>query len=270
MQSDVLGASKTGSWSRFRRTVYALFIRQLQQRLAGSWTGLVWIVLDPLVIIVFTTLMHTIIRGRSSSSYDIIIFVGSGIIPFFMFRKMVQTSLIVFKRNQSLYHYGQIKPFDTFLANVFLESSIYLIVAILLMLLAAVLGMEILPKDPLIVILAALWLAIFAISWGLFLGVWSFFYEIVAKIFGFLSFPLLLLSSVFYPLSIVPPVAREWLLYNPVVHFMELIHGSYLKHLDTRYVDYNYMFMWTIVPLFFGLLLYKKSEWKYIKNDLVT
>jgi len=229
-------------------------------------TGLVWIILDPLIIIVFMTLMHTVIRGRSSSSYDIVLFMGSGVIPFFAFRKIVQTSLRVFKQNRSIYHYGQIKPIDAFLANALLESATYLIVAVLLLLGAAVMGMDVLPKDPLMVIIAVLWMTLFAVAWGLFLGVWSFFYEIVATVFGFLSFPLLILSGVFFPLSILPPQAREWLLYNPLAHFMELIHGSYLQHMDTRYVDYDFMLIWTVLPLFFGMWLYKKSEWKYIEK----
>jgi capsular polysaccharide transport system permease protein len=81
---------------------------------------------------------------------------------------------------------------------------------------------------------------------------------------SFLSLPLLILSAVFFPVSILPPVARDWILYNPIAHFMELIHGGYVSTLDMRYVDFFYMIEWTIVPLFLGLWLYTRSEWKYI------
>jgi capsular polysaccharide transport system permease protein len=253
-----------GAWRRFRRVVYALFLRQLQRQLAGEYTAFVWLVFQPLIMILLFTAMHTVIRGRSSSSYDIVIFMGSGIVPFFLFRTILTSSLKVFKQNRGLYHYQQIKPIDTFVANIFFESALYAVVTILLLILATVMGIDVVPVNFDLFIVSVFWLILLGASWGLFLGVLSLFYEVVATFVSFLSFPLLILSAVFYPLSSLPPVPREWLLYNPLTHFMELIHASYIETLDARYVDYLYMTEWTIVPLFLGLWLYRRSEWKYV------
>ncbi len=249
---------------RFGRIVYALFLRQLQTRLGGEVTGFIWVVLQPLVMILLFTVMHAVISGRSSSSYDVVVFMGSGMIPFFLFRTILQTSINVFKQNRSLYFYPQVKPIDAFLANALLESSIYGIVTLILLSLAMLVGVDVIPKDFDWVIVGILWLILLAMSWGLLLGVFNLFYPVVGRFVSFLTLPLLILSAVFFPVNILPPLAREWILYNPVVHFMELIHGSYLSSLDTRYVDYGYMIEWTIVPLFLGLWLYRRSEWKFV------
>jgi len=252
------------SWKRFTQVVHALFIRQLQVRLAGELSGLVWVVLQPLLMIILFTLMHTVIRGRSSSTYDIIVFMGSGIVPFFLFRTILQTSLSVFKSNKKLYIHPRIKPIDAFVANVILETSIYAIVTIVLLILAIVFGANVVPENFDWVVVGIIWLIVFGMSWGLFLGVINVFYPVVAKIISFFSFPLLILSAVFFPVSALPPIAREWIMYNPVAHFMELIHGAYIPSLDMRYVRFEYMLEWTMIPLFFGLWLYTKSERKYI------
>jgi len=252
------------SWQRFKRIIYALYLRQLQQQLKGNYSAFVWLLLEPLIMIVLFTAMHTVIRGRTSSDYDIVVFMGSGFVPFFLFRTILTTSLRVFKQNRALYHYAQIKPIDVFLANALFETSRYAMVTLVLLLLAWLIGVDIVPENFDGFMVAVLWLILFGMSWGLLLGVLSLFYEVVAKFVSFLSFPLLILSAVFFPLSTLPPVAREWLLYNPLVHFMEWIHASYLASLDARYVDFSYMAEWTILPLFLALWLYKKSEWKYV------
>ena len=252
------------AWQRFRRVVYALYLRQLQQQLKGKYTGFIWLLLEPLIMIILFTFLHTMIRGRSSSSYDIIVFMGSGIVPFFLFRTILTSSMRVFKQNRSLYHYSQIKPFDVFVANAYFKISLYAVITLILLFIAFLIGVDIAPKNFDGVVVGIFWLILFAVSWGLLLGVLSYFYEVIPKFVSFMSFPLLILSAVFFPIRSLPPVPREWLLYNPLVHFMEWIHGSYIATLDTRYVDFSYMIEWTVIPLFLGLWLYTKTEVKFL------
>ncbi len=77
---------------------------------------------------------------------------------------------------------------------------------------------------------------------------------------------LLIGSAVFFPIISLPPAAQEILLYNPLVHFMEMIHGYYMVELDTHFVDYHYMLMWTIVPLFMAMWLYTKLQERIISE----
>jgi capsular polysaccharide transport system permease protein len=78
--------------------------------------------------------------------------------------------------------------------------------------------------------------------------------------------PLLFISALMYTVDSLPPSLREIILYNPLVHFIEMIHGNYFIVLDTKYVDYEYMFYWTIVPLFLGLFLYRKAQYKIVAS----
>jgi len=78
--------------------------------------------------------------------------------------------------------------------------------------------------------------------------------------------PLMFISALFYSVESLPQVAREIILYNPIVHFMELIHGEYFYSLDTTYVDFIYMIIWTLIPGYLGLWLYVKTERKIIMS----
>ncbi len=91
-------------------------------------------------------------------------------------------------------------------------------------------------------------------------AVFGHFYETFAKIINVLMTPLLFVSALMYTVESLPPVLRELILYNPLVHFIEMIHGYYFKALDTQYVDYEYMLYWTLIPLYVGLFFYTKAE----------
>jgi len=116
------------------------------------------------------------------------------------------------------------------------------------------------------VILAVVWLALFGFSLGLLSAVIGMFYEIYTKILNIIMTPLLFVSALMYTVDSLPPVLREIILYNPLVHFIEMIHGYYFNVLDTQYVDYEYMFYWTFIPLFLGLYFYKKAAKKIISS----
>jgi len=43
-----------------------------------------------------------------------------------------------------------------------------------------------------------------------------------------------------------------------------MIHGYWIDALDDRFVDYRYMLLWTVTPLFVGLWLYQRLEKRII------
>jgi ABC-type polysaccharide/polyol phosphate export permease len=58
----------------------------------------------------------------------------------------------------------------------------------------------------------------------------------------------------------MPQTLQQLLYYNPLAHFIEMIHDNYFYVLNDDFVDYEYMLIWTIVPLYIGLWLYRKLE----------
>ena len=127
--------------------------------------------------------------------------------------------------------------------------------------------MDIAVKDFNLVFVGVVWFGVFTFAFGLFSAVINSFYNNYKKIISFLFTPLMFLSGLFYAMDFIPArfaSVKEYLLYNPILHFMEMLHGNYFRVLDTSYVDYNYMVFWTIIPLLLGLFLYRRSEKKIV------
>jgi len=248
----------------------ALFLRELNMSISVGKVGLFWTFFEPFFQVLLFVALHTAIRGyssgesSSSSSYDYAVFMASGFIAFNMYRNIVNSASGAFIANQGLFIYKQVKPIDTILARAMISIFITSIITSIFLFVGFILEYDIVPKNILMVLFAYAWLSIFAFSFGLIVAIGNTFYASVGKLINLISFPLLIFSAIFYPLVSLPAFAQEILLYNPIIHFMEMIHGYYLVGLDDRFVDYRYIALWTIALLFIGTWLYRKLQAKII------
>jgi len=227
--------------------------------------GLFWTFFEPFMQVTMFMLMRIAIRGASSSNYDIVVFMASGFIAFNIFRNTLGSSAGAFTANKGLFNYKQVKPIDTILARLLVNMFITAIIILMFLSVGFFFQYENLkPENLTVVVFGYLWLALFSFSVGLVVAIGNTFFVSIGKLVGIFSFGLLILSAVFFPMISIPVEYQEYLLYNPLVHFMEMIHSGYIYELDDRYVDYRYMALWTVTPLFMGTWLYVKLEKKII------
>jgi capsular polysaccharide transport system permease protein len=217
------------------------------------------------VIVVFA-LIKEMLHPNSLPGISYPVFLASGFIAYNMFKNIVLRSMDAFSGNKGLFIYKQVKPFDTLISRAILEVALTGVIILLFLFIGWYLGLNIECKDILMVIVGYLWMALFGLSLGILFGVLAFFYENFKKIINLLFLPLFFLSALFYTLDQLPPIARKILIFNPIVHFEEFIHGSYFYGMDYKYVNFLYMLFWTLIPAFLGLYLYKKSERKIIMS----
>ena len=250
----------------FFAVVRALFLRELNTRFSQGRLGLFWTFFQPFFQIALFVLLHALIlQGEELSTYDYTVFMASGFIAFNLFRGILSSSIGAFDANKGIFVYKQVKPIDTVITRVLLETFMTGVIIIIFLLIGFFLRYDNMhPENFVMVTLSFFWLIVFSTGIGLLVAVGSTFFPSIGKTVSILSFILLFTSGVFYSLENVPPEAQTLLLYNPVLHFMEMIHGFYIPELTTRYVDYNYMLLWTVIPLFLALWLYVRLEKRII------
>ncbi len=249
----------------------ALFLRELNTRMSIGKAGIFWTFFEPFFqIFIFISIRVAITSGtggtEGGSNFDYAVFMASGFIAFNMFKKILTSSTGAFSANKALFSYKQVKPIDTIIGRLLLEVFLTGIIVLLFLFIGFFFQYEIIPQNLVMVVFGYLWLLVFSFSVGLVVAIGNTFFLSIGKFVGIFSFGLLILSAVFYPIASLPPVAQEILLYNPLTHFMEMIHGYYLPELDDRFVDYRYMLLWTITPLFMGMWLYMRLEKRIISE----
>jgi capsular polysaccharide transport system permease protein len=251
----------------FKAVQYALFFRELGMKTSIGRLGFFWLFFEPFAQVSFFIFIRVVLMGRGvDSNFDYAVFMAVGFIAFNMFKSILSGATGAFSANKGLFNYKQVKPIDTILGRVLLQVFITSIIVIIFLFLGFILGYSIEAENILLVVMGYIWLLTFSFSVGLVVAVGNTFYTGIGKTVSIVSFGLLIFSAVFFPLISLPTVAQDILLYNPLVHFMEMIHGAYIPELDDRFVDYRYMFLWTVTPLFVGTWLYIRLEKKIISQ----
>ena len=238
----------------------ALFLRELTRRFTQSYIGLFWTFFEPFYQVAFLVILKVIIFGRESDNFDYIIFVSIAMTAFVMFKNILTSALGAFASNKNLFVYRQVKPIDTIFSRIMIELFLTSIVILIFSILAYYFNFNTNIENLVLVTFAYIWLLVFASALGIFFAILGTYTKVIAHIVGLFMRGLILLSAIFYPLNIISPELREILLYNPLVHFMEMIHGAYFYTLNDHYVDYIYMMYWTLLPLTFGLWFYIRLE----------
>ncbi|SFV58535.1 Capsular polysaccharide ABC transporter, permease protein KpsM [hydrothermal vent metagenome] len=250
---------KRSSWQVQKSVIYALFLREVNVRFSAGKLGYFWVIFEPLIqIFIFVTVKVMLFGGNSNIDYPV--FITLGFVAFNLFRHIINRSMTTFKSNKGLYAYKQVKPIDGLIARVLVEILITTIIAIIFISVGLYLGFDMHVESLDMLIISFIWLIIFSFGFGLLVGVVGFFYDSIKKVVKLVLSPLMFVSAIFYSMQDMPQTLQDLLYYNPLVHFMELIHSSYFYVLDDGYVDYGYLILTTVAPLYMGLWLYQKFE----------
>ena len=251
---------KRTSFSIFKSSVFALFLMEMYDSVGIKKIGYFWLFFDVLFVVFVFAGLRGYLRGLTIPGLDAVVFLAVNVMAFFFFRTTVQTLAGSFSASKKLFEYKQIRPLDIVFSKFLFNFFIRILAALIMIFIGLYLGFDLDVKNFNLVILSIVWFGVFALGIGILSAVLSSFFDFYKKLLGYMMLPLLFTSAIFYTVESLPPALQELIVYNPVVHFMEMLHGNYFHVLDTRFVDYMYMTYWTVIPWFIGLFLYIKSE----------
>jgi len=221
---------------RYRQLVAMLVVRELKVRYKRSVLGLLWTMLNPLLLmVVYTVVFATIMR---TAERNFAIFVLSGLLPWLFFSVSLVQGLNSILANQELIRKIRI-PQAVFPLSVVGSNLVNFALSLLpLLLLMAVLRQPIRPA-LLFVPVAMLILAIFTTGATLLLATFTVFFRDVRHLTEVLLQMLLYLSPVFYNLQVLPQRDAWW--------FQAL-------QLALRLNPLSYLFALVRDPIFYGRL----------------
>jgi len=212
---------------RYRQLVAVLVVRELKVRYKRSVLGLLWTMLNPLLLmVVYTVVFATIMR---TAERNFAIFVLSGLLPWLFFSVSLVQGLNSILANQELIRKIRI-PQAVFPLSVVGSNLVNFALSLLpLLLLMAVLRQPIRPA-LLFVPVAMLILAIFTTGATLLLATFTVFFRDVRHLTEVLLQMLLYLSPVFYNLQVLPQREAWWfralqlvLRLNPLSYLFALV-----------------------------------------------
>ncbi len=250
---------RTG-FRRFKAVLWALFFKEFKIRLGKSKTGIIWVLLEPVIAMMLMSAIWLIIRRKTIENVHVMLYIGCGFIIFLIVRRGISPIPQGIKSNSSLLNYPGVKPIDTIFSRFILEMWLHAIASILLF---AVLFwfMGILPHfpDPLLSLQAIGAACMLSLGIGLLLGVYGTFYESIGKTVRVLTQPLMIMSGVIYSMNDLPAKARIVLSWNPIVHLISAFRQGTVG--TKPFIEYDLSY-----PTFMGVFLLGISFIAYFAN----
>ncbi|KAA8729081.1 ABC transporter permease [Ewingella americana] len=243
-----------------KAAIKALFLREIKTRFGKFRLGYLWAALEPMAHMLIMLAIFGFIMHRTMPDISFPVFLINGIVPFFVFSNITNRSIGAIEANQGLFNYRPVKPIDTIIARAILEAMIYAVVYVLLMVIVGLAGEEF--EVTKMVTLVLVWVLLVILSCGIgliFMVVGKTFPE-TEKFLPILIKPLYFISCIMFSLHNIPKDYWPYLLWNPIVHVVELCREAVVPGYISEGVSLNYLAFCALVALFVGLALYRNRE----------
>lgn len=237
----------------------ALFLREALTRLLSARAAWFWLLAEPLFHLAFLAFLFSVVNVHTVGGIATSVWLLLGLIGFFSFRRTATQTMYAIASNRALFAYRQVKPVDTAIARAALEGALMACVAAVVWVGAALVGIAVMPADPLGVLLIffGMWLAGF--GFGLIALVALELVPEVGQLIGLAMLPLYLLSGVLVPIATVPQPWREWLMLNPLAHGVEASRLAFAPHYHAPpELSLGYFALSALALTFFGLALNRR------------
>ena len=243
----------------------ALLLREALTRISGGRAPWLWLLLEPVMHIAFLAFMLTVIRHKVVGDIDTVLWVVSGLLAFFFFRRTTTQSVNAVNANAALFAYRQGRAVDTVLVRAFLESGLMLLISLSVFAGTALLGFQVLPHDPMLLMGAIFGLWLLGVGVGLIFSVANELIPEIDQIFKFGMMLVYLVSGVIFPIAMVPMPYRDWLLLNPIVHGLEATRLGFSSYYHAvPELDLSFLYTCAVVCIFLGLALHQRFAQRLI------
>lgn len=245
---------------------HALLMRELQTRFGSYRLGYLWAPLEVLAQVLFMLILFGAVMKRVLPGMEYPLFLVSGMIPFFMMQRIATRALGAVEANKGLLMYRAVKHIDVIIARSFLELVIYFFTFILLLVGLTFFGIGFDLANLHIVLLCWAGMFLFGLGLALILMIVGHYGGEISKIISILFTMLYFASGVIYSVHMIPEPFLGYLMYNPLIHNLEMIRHALAPSYPIHHISMGYFLACMVTVMFVGLVLYKACERDLIRS----
>lgn len=211
--------------------LHAIILREVRVRYAGRRLGYLWALFEPMMHIAAFLVIFYAMGRVSPVSENLVIFLGTGILPWLLFVNTEHRTSQAINANRALLLYPHVYPVDFMLGRAILECATWLCILSAL-LFAAWLHDGIVADDP--IGMLASWSVIGLLATGLGMVNAHVFdmFPAIEKLYKALLRVLYLTSGIFFLVHELPVPVQEKLSWNPLLILIDWFRGSVLPSYD--------------------------------------
>jgi lipopolysaccharide transport system permease protein len=212
----------TSALRRYSSLLSMMIKRDVLARYKGSWLGLFWSAINPLLLMVVYGFVFGVIfqarwpaQGDTEVSFMVLLFCG--LIVHMMFADVLGRSASVVRDNAN------------YVKKVVAALFHFLVSFVVLLLVSAIMGGHLTWHVVFLPVLLLQYL-MFCTGVAWFVSVLGVFFKDLAHIIGFVSTVFLFTCPIFFPINYVPDQYQIVLAANPLTYYVEAVRGIVVFH----------------------------------------
>jgi capsular polysaccharide transport system permease protein len=236
------------------RVILAIMLRDVRTRFFGSALGYLVAIAWPLVHMAILMAMFIATGRLAPYGSSLTLFFATGLVPFMSFSYMSRFTMISLVMNKPLLNFPAVKMFDVLMGRGILELLCSCLVAILLLTILWLGGVDVAPQN--------LVQAAYALGASLLLGLgfgvinaviavgmpsWLTGYSLVIVLVW-------ITSGIMFVPDALPESLKEIVALNPLLHGVEWMRSAYYEAYSTNVLDKAYILCWGAGSLAVGLV----------------
>jgi len=249
------------------RVIWALMLRETISRYGDYKIGFLWAFIEPLLTVLVFVGIFSAMRSDSPGGMPLIQFMLTGIVSFSVFKDPWTQMQSAISQSKSLLAFPQVTTFDILVSRALMEIAISVFVLGFMLTMAHLLGFTSNVQNPLGVLAVLGLMACIGIGMGfLFASIEPIVPSVKQVSSLIMGRPLFLGSGLFFVADSIPAHVREYLLYNPLMHCMELMRTEYFHEFESPHGSYSYLCAWAFGSLAVGLAAHRGLRRKVYAN----
>jgi capsular polysaccharide transport system permease protein len=237
------------------RVISALTIREIRLRNSKHAFMHLFDILETLVFIVAHFAIFKFLGRHLLVGDSLLLFITTGILPILFFKSLSIRTASAMESAKSVTSIPLIEALDYAMARCFTEFLSFTVAFVGFFAMLTMLGVSryAAPFNPLGVIEFIFLLTIFSFGIGMINTFIAYIFPLWKYIWGGFSRIQIFSSGVFFIPEYMPPVLRNLLAYNPLLHFVALFRSSFYPTYPTHLLSLNYILGWTFSVVLIGL-----------------
>lgn len=249
-------------WNR-REVILSLTSRDFRARFRGSFGGLLWSFVQPLVMMLIYTLVFSAFLkvrfGNSDSPFIFSVYLLCGLLPWNAFAEGTNASTAVIRQNTNLVKRVvfplEVLPLSLVLVNL-IQQVIGLVLLIPLSLVATGQLYSTLLFIPVILLVQFLLYAGFTWFWSSL----AVYLPDLRQLTSLFLSVLIFLTPIFYPEEIIPAWARTVLQLNPLAHLVSMYRKVLMSGTLPSVIDFLAFFFFSILVFLLGFAWFNRTK----------
>ena len=246
---------------RFRSLLYNLTLRDLKVKYRRSVLGVLWSVLNPLLMMAVLTVVFSQIFRFGIKDFPVFYITGTLIFNFFSESTGSSVSSVIGGASliKKVYMPKYIFP---------LEKCVFAFVNMLFSLIATAIVYIVLGVDIhwtlLMFPIPMIYTFVFCLGLSLILAAYTVFFRDIIHLYGVLVTVWMYLTPIIYPVTILPIKLRQFISFNPMYHYVTyardvMIDGK-LPSLETNIICIGFAVLFLVV----GIAAFRKKQDNFI------